>query len=115
MSVSESAISRGGMLLRVVSLTGPPTREVGLRVIHGHERAQSDRFGRSEEHTSELQSQSNLVCRLLLENQKALLRLLCRQSCTRLSPFLRVPSFALACWSIRIVDSSSASLPCCLL
>src|SRR2546430_6661587 len=24
-------------------------------------------FGRSEEHTSELQSQSNLVCRLLLE------------------------------------------------
>src|SRR2546430_13156120 len=29
-------------------------------------------FGRSEEHTSELQSQSNLVCRLLLEKQKNL-------------------------------------------
>src|SRR2546427_8100439 len=28
-------------------------------------------FGRSEEHTSELQSQSNLVCRLLLEKKKA--------------------------------------------
>src|SRR5438270_1393234 len=28
---------------------------------------------RSEEHTSELQSQSNLVCRLLLEKKKALL------------------------------------------
>src|SRR2546430_13568052 len=27
---------------------------------------------RSEEHTSELQSQSNLVCRLLLENKKIL-------------------------------------------
>src|SRR2546430_13538070 len=27
----------------------------------------TDQFGRSEEHTSELQSQSNLVCRLLLE------------------------------------------------
>src|SRR2546427_8743548 len=27
--------------------------------------------GRSEEHTSELQSQSNLVCRLLLEKKKA--------------------------------------------
>src|SRR2546427_2867174 len=27
-------------------------------------------FQRSEEHTSELQSQSNLVCRLLLENKK---------------------------------------------
>src|SRR2546430_10668446 len=28
------------------------------------------RRGRSEEHTSELQSQSNLVCRLLLEKKK---------------------------------------------
>src|SRR5688572_31000755 len=28
------------------------------------------RGGRSEEHTSELQSQSNLVCRLLLEKKK---------------------------------------------
>src|SRR2546427_4708202 len=35
---------------------------VGIRV-----RAQP---GRSEEHTSELQSQSNLVCRLLLEKKK---------------------------------------------
>src|SRR2546430_11227221 len=29
-----------------------------------------DRHHRSEEHTSELQSQSNLVCRLLLEKKK---------------------------------------------
>src|SRR5688572_31279270 len=29
-----------------------------------------ERGGRSEEHTSELQSQSNLVCRLLLEKKK---------------------------------------------
>src|SRR2546430_5726286 len=29
-------------------------------------------IGRSEEHTSELQSQSNLVCRLLLEKKKQL-------------------------------------------
>src|SRR2546430_3228425 len=29
-----------------------------------------DSTGRSEEHTSELQSQSNLVCRLLLEKKK---------------------------------------------
>src|SRR2546427_7430201 len=29
-----------------------------------------DEHGRSEEHTSELQSQSNLVCRLLLEKKK---------------------------------------------
>src|ERR1022692_4211726 len=32
--------------------------------------------GRSEEHTSELQSPCNLVCRLLLEKKKAILRLL---------------------------------------
>src|SRR2546430_320721 len=30
----------------------------------------SSRYNRSEEHTSELQSQSNLVCRLLLEKKK---------------------------------------------
>src|SRR2546430_4306011 len=32
--------------------------------------ARAGRRGRSEEHTSELQSQSNLVCRLLLEKKK---------------------------------------------
>src|SRR2546430_10369552 len=32
--------------------------------------ASPDRRSRSEEHTSELQSQSNLVCRLLLEKKK---------------------------------------------
>src|SRR2546427_3906594 len=31
-------------------------------------------FGRSEEHTSELQSQSNLVCRLLLEKKKNMMK-----------------------------------------
>src|SRR2546430_7807055 len=34
--------------------------------------ASSPRSSRSEEHTSELQSQSNLVCRLLLEKKKKL-------------------------------------------
>src|SRR2546430_10226496 len=32
-------------------------------------RAESEVIVRSEEHTSELQSQSNLVCRLLLDNK----------------------------------------------
>src|SRR6478736_9634992 len=36
---------------------------------HGH-RGGHGQHGRSEEHTSELQSQSNLVCRLLLEKKK---------------------------------------------
>src|SRR2546427_6409819 len=58
--------------------TEPPIRDRGLRVrccatscfrsglVRKHEVAQH----RSEEHTSELQSQSNLVCRLLLEKKK---------------------------------------------
>src|SRR2546430_11625544 len=37
---------------------------------HAADRAPDRGAGRSEEHTSELQSQSNLVCRLLLENKK---------------------------------------------
>src|SRR2546430_13074057 len=32
--------------------------------------SEGKKFNRSEEHTSELQSQSNLVCRLLLEKKK---------------------------------------------
>src|SRR2546427_7678905 len=40
---------------------------------HEHRRRRGQEIGellRSEEHTSELQSQSNLVCRLLLEKKK---------------------------------------------
>src|SRR2546427_7020761 len=40
---------------------------------------------RSEEHTSELQSQSNLVCRLLLEKKKKLQNQVTRRSDERLS------------------------------
>src|SRR2546427_7366402 len=41
------------------------TRAAEVMRIHGHVCTE-----RSEEHTSELQSQSNLVCRLLLEKKK---------------------------------------------
>src|SRR2546427_6066355 len=41
----------------------------------GLPRPERRREGRSEEHTSELQSQSNLVCRLLLEKKKRRLAL----------------------------------------
>src|SRR2546427_4891396 len=65
----RSLQSRGSTSRRTVSL---PVRGSGrLRV-----RAKGLRVGevvkeiRSEEHTSELQSQSNLVCRLLLEKKK---------------------------------------------
>src|SRR5256885_7096059 len=65
---------------------------------HGHDPAQVTRSGnvlrnhRSEEHTSELQSPCNLVCRLLLEKKKNLYSLEQRQPritvatrCTRIS------------------------------
>src|SRR5688572_31227741 len=38
--------------------------------LAGAQARERRRAGRSEEHTSELQSQSNLVCRLLLEKKK---------------------------------------------
>src|SRR2546421_7130883 len=42
------------------------TAEAGVGIVH-----QAPAFGeRSEEHTSELQSRSDLVCRLLLEKKK---------------------------------------------
>src|SRR3989339_756670 len=47
---------------------------------------------RSEEHTSELQSLTNLVCRLLLEKKKELLRC---SFCKKISPTLL--SFSLDC------------------
>src|SRR2546430_13627694 len=67
--------------LRVVGQVVVP--EVGAPVVHRYleeelcevlHRIQlaHHELGRSEEHTSELQSQSNLVCRLLLEKKKIL-------------------------------------------
>src|SRR2546430_7475344 len=53
--------------------SAPRARCVGGRNdVIGHHRDQLELVGaqRSEEHTSELQSQSNLVCRLLLEKKK---------------------------------------------
>src|SRR5438067_5214518 len=44
------------------------------RIVRGHRRAQG--VGRSEEHTSELQSRFDLVCRLLLEKKKVSISLL---------------------------------------
>src|SRR2546427_6287282 len=49
---------RGGVGCGPAGRTGPKGR------------GGAGRDGRSEEHTSELQSQSNLVCRLLLEKKK---------------------------------------------
>src|SRR2546430_12293229 len=55
---------------------------------------------RSEEHTSELQSQSNLVCRLLLEKKKKIGLPVLRYSILILRVVrCRLLSAALSCWS----------------
>src|SRR5688572_31705512 len=59
-----------------VSRRARPARHAAHRLRPPHARRRQARrrwyraFRRSEEHTSELQSQSNLVCRLLLEKKK---------------------------------------------
>src|SRR2546430_12790511 len=45
-------------------------RDLADAAVHS-DPERSRALGRSEEHTSELQSQSNLVCRLLLEKKRA--------------------------------------------
>src|SRR5690606_41796835 len=61
--------------LVVARARGPPARGVRLMAIKGSLREASlpdvlQLLARSEEHTSELQSRENLVCRLLLEKKK---------------------------------------------
>src|SRR5205807_10316375 len=79
-------ISRDTRLPGVQGTAQVPARGAGARVPHGSARLSDPRRGagdargrsapagrrrsRSEEHTSELQSPCNLVCRLLLEKKK---------------------------------------------
>src|SRR5258706_6793565 len=50
-------------------------RLIREQVVRHHQAGSSARRHRSEEHTSELQSLTNLVCRLLLEKKKTLHKL----------------------------------------
>src|SRR5690606_72459 len=65
----------------VASMLSELCSRAGTRVVIGQEHSRAEmkecsmvtaayRPGRSEEHTSELQSRENLVCRLLLEKKK---------------------------------------------
>src|SRR2546430_11417732 len=59
----------------------PSVRSRGTSMLTSADSRQATRAAvRSEEHTSELQSQSNLVCRLLLEKKKNTEMRACRQS-----------------------------------
>src|SRR3712207_8860123 len=64
----EAAVARGLALVRVDSRAGVADDDLlaGLDLGHGDAAG----CGRSEEHTSELQSRQYLVCRLLLEKKK---------------------------------------------
>src|SRR2546430_7380388 len=63
---------QGGRCHRLANGRRGTLADSGIATAHGRRRCGDRRSGssRSEEHTSELQSQSNLVCRLLLEKKK---------------------------------------------
>src|SRR2546430_3755108 len=56
--------------LPISSRPGPTRQGIQTDGLDGGSEPPGDPGIRSEEHTSELQSQSNLVCRLLLEKKK---------------------------------------------
>src|SRR5256885_7066936 len=62
--------SRCGDSLRDRQQPGAPRKSGESRVGRSGSQVGEERAGRSEEHTSELQSPCNLVCRLLLEKKK---------------------------------------------
>src|SRR5438270_7671191 len=66
---------------------------VGVEVGEKREQLVLGCVGRSEEHTSELQSQSNLVCRLLLEKKKYNLPTTTITTCSRKESIKRLNSF----------------------
>src|SRR2546430_11608273 len=64
----ERKTRRSSLALQEITSNQNRNRTMRARNVIGSKTVY--RAGRSEEHTSELQSQSNLVCRLLLENNK---------------------------------------------
>src|SRR2546430_8565906 len=63
-------VDEGGSAVGVAKLAGDERDLGGDRGHLGIPAGPAHHRRRSEEHTSELQSQSNLVCRLLLEKKK---------------------------------------------
>src|SRR5690606_39737501 len=73
MAVTAAIRELGGLSLREVREAYVGAFDLKDRTglyLTAHELGDSRKRGRSEEHTSELQSRENLVCRLLLEKKK---------------------------------------------
>src|SRR5205823_13889658 len=62
--------ARSGPPLRRADRLAHEVRRRGVQPAQSRENAEAAEGGRSEEHTSELQSLAYLVCRLLLEKKK---------------------------------------------
>src|SRR5690349_22182113 len=78
------------------SLGGPSSDSTDSRTWRQSQRAQrsmrgrsSSRVVRSEEHTSELQSRRDLVCRLLLEKKKKIIQIIIQPPTTNKQLFRR--------------------------
>src|SRR5437773_12051117 len=63
-------ISSGEHRTRIGMLAAVRAEPFATRRVRPHEQTHTARRARSEEHTSELQSHHDLVCRLLLEKKK---------------------------------------------
>src|SRR5688572_31851013 len=80
-SVELAVVHLADPVLRIDEVGADPVhphvgRGLGLGRGRGQVRPDVADHLRSEEHTSELQSQSNIVCRLLLEKKKTRFRML---------------------------------------
>src|SRR5688572_32690392 len=67
-----TTLFRSPLAKRSVAMLRKPEKREGAIVDVGVRAPDPEAYPRSEEHTSELQSQSNLVCRLLLEKKKVI-------------------------------------------
>src|SRR2546427_4284993 len=72
-SPATRRVARPGRRRAVPTRDGPAVRGRGGAPAGAARPAHPAEPGRSEEHTSELQSQSKFVCRLLLEKKKPLM------------------------------------------
>src|SRR2546430_7083025 len=72
MLIVAAELKRGLGILATTGATAPFVGLLGtvMGIVNAFTGMAASGGGRSEEHTSELQSQSNLVCRLLLEKKK---------------------------------------------